>query len=87
MQDGLALKADGLSFVACEKLERFAFIDEDVSKAGMRKYFPWKAAYFDSYLCRSCELYIIDFSTTLSRAEAKQLIKSRSGEQRSSDAT
>ncbi len=87
MQDGFAGKAAGLSFVAREKFERFAFIDEDVSGAGLKKLFPWKAEYYDSYLCRSCELYIIDFSMTLSRVEAEQLIKSRSGEQQSSDAT
>ena len=77
MDDGFAVKAAGLSFVARDKFERFAFLDEDVSGAGLKKIFPGKAEYFDSYLCRSCELYVIDFSTTLSRVEAEQLIKSR----------
>lgn len=87
MQDGFAGKAAGLSFVAREKFERFAFLDEDVSRAGLKKLFPWKAEYFDSYLCRSCELYIIDFSATLNRAEAEQMIKSRADEKMSSDVT
>ena len=85
MLDGFACKAAGLSFVEGDKFERFAFLDEDVSGAGLKKLLPWKAEYFDSYLCRSCELYIIDFSTTLSRSEAEQLTKSRAVEKRSSD--
>jgi len=81
MLDGFAVKTAGLSFVAREKFKSSAFLDEDLSGAGLTKYAPgWKAEYFDSYLCRSCDLYIIDFSTTLSRSEAEQLIKSRLGE-------
>jgi len=87
MQDGFASKAAGLSFVASDKFESAVFVDEDVSGAGLKKLFPWKAEYFDSYLCRACELYIIDYSKTLSRAEAEQLLKSRSGEPPSADAT
>ena len=77
MQAGFACKASGMSFVAREKFERFAFIDEDVSGAGWSKFVPGKAEYFDSYLCRCCELYIIDYSKTLSRVDTEQLIKSR----------
>jgi hypothetical protein len=63
----------GLSFVAPDKLRHFAFVDEDLSKAGIRKFLPWAARYFRSYLCRSCELYLIDYSVSLNRAEAKQV--------------
>jgi Domain of unknown function (DUF6487) len=64
--------APGLSFVAPDKFRHFAFLDEDVSKAGIRKFLPWAARYFRSYLCRSCELYIVEYSVRLNRAQANQ---------------
>ena len=73
---GFAQKAPGLSFVAPDKLQHFIFLDEDVAKSGLSKLLPSAAAFFRSYLCRSCELYIIDYSTTLDRAEAKQAAQS-----------
>jgi hypothetical protein len=65
----------GLSFVAPDKLRHFAFLDEDLSKAGIRKFLPWAARYFRSYLCRSCKLYVIDYSVRLNRAQAQQVAK------------
>jgi hypothetical protein len=72
LEAGFAAKAPGLSFVAPDKLEHFVFVDEDVAKAGFRKFLPSPAAYFRSYLCRSCELYIIDYSVSLDRAQANR---------------
>lgn len=79
LQAGFAAKALGLSFVAPEKLEHFAFLDEDLAKSGVRKLLPSKAEYFRSYLCRSCELYLIDFGTTLDRGQAEQFAQSLTG--------
>src|SRR5258707_15311902 len=79
LEAGFAAKAIGLSFVAPEKLERFAFLDEDLAKSGLRKLLPSKAEYFRSYLCRSCELYLIDYRTTLDQTQAKQLARSMAG--------
>ena len=79
LQAGFAGKMIGLSFVAPEKFERFAFLDEDLAKSGLRKLLPSKAEYFRSYLCRSCELYLIDFGTTLDRRQAEQLARSLTG--------
>jgi hypothetical protein len=76
LQAGFAHKAIGLSFVAPEKLERFLSIDEDLARSGLRKLLPSKAKYFRSYLCRSCELYLIDYRTTLDQSQAKQLARS-----------
>ena len=75
LQPGFAHRAAGLSFVEPEKLEHFAFIDEDISGAGLTKFLPSRAAFFRSYLCRSCELYLIDYSETLTRAEADEAAK------------
>ena len=36
-----------------------------------------QAEFFDSYLCRSCELYLVDFSKTLSRSQVEQVIQQR----------
>ncbi len=76
IEAGFAGKAPGLSFVAPDKLQHFIFLDEDVAKSGLSKLLPSAAAFFRSYLCRSCELYIIDYSTTLDRAQAKQAAQS-----------
>ena len=46
MQLGFAHGNVGLSFVAPEKLDRFASVDEDVVKAGLLpKILPWKVRY------------------------------------------
>jgi hypothetical protein len=76
LEAGFAHKAAGLSFVVPDKLQHFVFVDEDISKAGLSKYLPWAARYFRSYLCRSCELYIVDYSATLNRAQANQAAQS-----------
>ncbi len=76
LEAGFAHRAPGLSFVASDKLQQFIFLDEDVAKSGLSKLLPSAAAFFRSYLCRSCELYIIDYSVTLDRAQAKQVAQS-----------
>lgn len=73
---GFAARAIGLSFVEPEKFDHWAFIDEDIAKAGVRKYLPSRAQYYRSYLCRSCKLYLVDYSTIYSRHEAEDLLRS-----------
>jgi hypothetical protein len=83
LEAGFANRASPLSFITPEKFERFAFLDEDLAKSGLRNLLPSKAEYFRSYLCRSCELYLIDFGTALDRVEAEQVAQSLSGHWRS----
>lgn len=73
MEQGFCHRATGLSFVAPSKLAKFVSIDEDLAEAGLRKLLPSKAEYYRSYLCRPCSLYIVDYGTSLSSAEAKEL--------------
>jgi hypothetical protein len=70
LEAGFAAKAPGLSFVAPDKLQHFIFVDEDLANSGLRKLLPSPAEYFRSYLCRSCQRYIIDYSVSLDRAQA-----------------
>ncbi|MCE9562168.1 MAG: hypothetical protein K8U57_08955 [Planctomycetes bacterium] len=77
---GFAAKASGLSFVAPDKFNQFAFVDEDLAKAGLTKLLPSKAKYFRSYLCRGCELYLVDYGTVLSRHEAERVAESLAGQ-------
>jgi hypothetical protein len=81
LQAGFAHKAIGLSFVSPEKLEKFISIDEDLAHSGLRKLLPSKAEYYRSYLCRACELYLIDYSTPTDHAQAKELARSMMGQQ------
>lgn len=73
MKAGFAARAATLSFIEPEKFRRFAFIDEDLAQTGLlRKLLPWKGEYYRAYLCRSCSLYVVDYSHTLSRREADE---------------
>lgn len=76
LERGFAHKTLGLSFVAPDKLEQFFSLDEDLAHSGLRKLLPSKAEYFRSYLCRTCELYLIDYGTTLDQAQARRLAHS-----------
>jgi hypothetical protein len=76
LQLGFAARSVGLSFVSPEKFEHFAFLDEDVSQAGLKKLLPSKAEYYRAYLCRSCKLYVVDYSKIYHRNDAEQLVKS-----------
>ena len=85
LEAGFAHKLTGLSFVSPDKLNRFIFVSEDLTLSGglksrlygrLKKVFPSGAEYFRSYLCRSCELYLIDYSTTIGHAQAKELANS-----------
>jgi hypothetical protein len=78
-QAGFAHRAIGLSFVTPEKLAQFVSLDEDLAKSGLRKLLPSQAEYFRSYLCRGCELYLIDFGTVFGHAQAKELARTLAG--------
>jgi len=80
VQSGFASRSTGLSFIGPDNFDKFAFLDEDLSGAGLTKFFPSKAAYFDCCVCRACELYLIDFSNALSRADVEALIAARAEE-------
>lgn len=73
---GFATRAAGLSFVSPDKFEHYAFMDEDLTHAGLRKFFPGPAEYYRSFICRECELYIVDYSKIYSREEAEGLARS-----------
>lgn len=73
-EKGFCHKANGLSFVSVEKLKRVLSIDEDLANVGLlRKFLPSKAEYYASFLCRKCNLYVVDYGTSLSSVEAKAL--------------
>src|SRR5260370_24784761 len=75
-EQGFCHREIGFSFVAPGKLAKFVSIDEDLAKAGLRKFLPSKAEYYRSYLCRACSLYVVDYSASLNSAEAKDLAAS-----------
>ncbi|MBI2899433.1 MAG: hypothetical protein HYY17_04565 [Planctomycetes bacterium] len=77
MGRGFAAKSAGLSFVAPEKLDHLAFIDEDLGHAGLKKFLPAKAEFFRSYLCRPCKVYLVEYGRSFSRKEAEQAAAER----------
>lgn len=76
---GFAAKAAGLSFIAPDKFKRYVFLDEDLGRAGWSKLLPSKAEYFRSYLCRGCELYMVDYGTAIGRADATEEAEALAG--------
>jgi hypothetical protein len=77
---GFAVRWAGLSFVTPAKFRKHMFVDEDLSRAGLRKLLPWNAAYYESYLCRTCKLYLVDYGETYSRRQAREIAASLSRE-------
>ena len=75
MEAGFAARATPLSFVVPGKLDRAIFTDEDLVKAGWRSWFPSRARYFRSYLCRACKLYVIDYAQAYARREAQNIAR------------
>lgn len=75
MEVGFWSLAAPASFVAPEKFDRFLFRDEDVFQVGLKKLLPSRAEFFQSYLCRTCKIYIIDYSHTFNRVEAEETVQ------------
>ena len=76
MEQGFSVRNVGLSWVTPEKMRQFVSLDKDLNENGIKKYFPAKAQYDLSYHCPNCKIYIVDYSTALSSAQAKELAKS-----------
>ena len=76
MEQGFSVRNAGLSWVTPEKMRQFISLDKDLNEAGLKKYLPAKAQYDLSYHCPNCKIYIVDYSTALSSAQAKELAKS-----------
>ncbi len=77
LERGFAVKTAGLSFVQPSKFKKFAFVDDDLQRVGfLAKFLPSRAQYSPSSLCRSCQVYIVDYGTVLSRRQADQVARS-----------
>ena len=71
MNMGFCSRSSPLSFVALDKLARLVFKDEDLHRAGLKMILPWKAQYSPSYLCSTCNIYIVDHGRVISSVSAK----------------
>lgn len=73
LERGFTAKASGLSFVPVKKFKRFAFVDEDLNRRSLlARLFPSRARFSPSFICRSCQLYLVDYGTVLSRRQANE---------------
>lgn len=73
LEKGFSARTHGLSWIPVRKMKEFAFLDKDLNEVGLKQYFPSRAIYNLSYHCPNCKIYIIDYSRSISRAEANQL--------------
>lgn len=67
MEHGCSSANTGLSWIERGKFESFAFVDKDLSGAGLRKMLPWKGFYFHAWKCGSCEILTVDYSEKFDR--------------------
>lgn len=73
MEQGFCPKGSGLWYVRPEKVERFAFKDEDLTKSRLQRLIPAKAEYYVAFHCEQCHYYAVDYEKSLSRNEANAL--------------
>ena len=74
---GLSNKAVALSFVSPETFKSFAFVGEDLNKRGLlARILPSRAKFCPSWVCRPCNLYLVDYGRVLSRQQANELAAS-----------
>lgn len=76
MGRGFSMKNGGLGWIPANTMKRFAFVGEPLVKVDFRKYFIARGEYILSYHCPQCQLYTVDYGTSCSSQEAKQLAES-----------
>lgn len=80
IERGFTAKASGLSFVPAAKLRRFAFVDEDLHRRSLlSRLLPSRALFSPSFVCRSCQLYLVDYGTVLTRKQANEAARQAVG--------
>jgi len=83
IEKGFTVKATGLLFIPPAKFKSFAFVPEDLHRRSLlTRIFPSRARFSPSFICRACQLYLVDYGTVLSRKqanEAAQLLASHTG--------
>jgi len=67
-------RASGLSYAKPDDFMNKVFMDEDLSKAGLRKLIPWKGEWHRAHICEACGVYTIQYAVSYSREEVEKLI-------------
>jgi hypothetical protein len=75
MASGYSCANAALSWIEKEKFRSFAFVDKDLSGAGVRKLLPWKGYYFKASHCRLCQMVVIDYSKKFDRKSVESEIR------------
>jgi len=74
---GFTSRGNSLPFAESTKIEKFFHGEEELSGAEWRTFLPHRAEYYQSFLCRDCEVYIVDYSTTYSKEAARDVYRQR----------
>lgn len=80
MDRGFNVKTTGLGWIPAKMINRFTFVGEPLVEADLRKIFISRAEYMLSYHCLNCKLFVVDYGTSCSTREAKQLGESVTGQ-------
>ena len=70
---GFTARGNSLPFAESEKIEKFIHGEEELSGAGWRNLLPHGAEFYRSFLCRDCQIYLVDYSTTYTREGAREV--------------
>jgi hypothetical protein len=74
MELAFCAKASGLSYTKPSSFTRTAFLDKDLSEAGLRKLIPWKGEWHKASICEGCSIYTIEYAEAFDRAEVEKII-------------
>ncbi len=74
MRPAFCNRAAGLSCTDPSKFNNYVFKDHDLSKAGFRKWIPWKGEWHVAHICTDCSLYTIEYGKVFSRKEVAAII-------------
>jgi len=77
MQKGFTLRAYGLWHIPAEQVGNAVIKEQDLVKAGWRKFFPSKAEFYRANLCEACKVFTVDYSESLTQQEATSLSRGK----------
>ena len=71
---GFTARGNSLPFAESEQIEKFIHGEEELSQSGWcHTFLPHKAEFYRSFICRDCQLYLVDYSTTHTKQGAREL--------------
>ena len=76
-EQGLSIRSYGLPFYKPDVFANFVVTGEDLNRRSMiAKLLPTRARWSKAHVCRSCQVAVVEYGTSLSHKEAQQFAAS-----------